>query len=92
MKPKIIKTIELDNVPKTTSKKFGTMYVQPMGGRGYGSVNFWDYIVTFEDDENTYKMCRTSPIESELNGLKVGDSVTFKQTEDRIKQVKIHKE
>jgi hypothetical protein len=87
MEPKIIKTIELDDVPKTSSKKHGTLYGVPFGGRGYGGVNFWDYIVTFEDDVNTYKMCRNSPVESETRGLKVGDSVTFKQTGYRINKV-----
>ena len=89
MEPKTIKTIELDNVPKTSSKKHGTLYEIPFGGRGYGGVNFYDYIVTFEDDENTYKMCRTTPVESEYRGLKVGDSVTFKQTGNKINKVTI---
>lgn len=42
-----------------------------------------------EDDENIYKMCRNSPIESETKGLKVGNSVTFKQTDDRINKVTV---
>jgi len=91
MEPKIIKTIELADVPKLASKKHGQMYEQPLGGRGYGSVNFWDYVVTFENDDAIYKMTRTSPVESNRDGLKVGDPVTFKQIDDRIKLVKIVK-
>lgn len=91
MEPKIIKTIALADVPKKVSKKHGTMYHQPLGGRGYAGVNFWDYVVTFENDDNIYKMTRTSPVESTRDGLKVGDSVTFKQIDDRIKLVKIVK-
>jgi hypothetical protein len=92
MEAKIIKTIKLDDgALKMQSNKYGKMYHKSLGGRGYGAVNFWDYVVTFEGDENIYKMTRTSPIESTTNGLKIGDSVTFKQTGDRIKAVKIHK-
>jgi hypothetical protein len=86
---KIIKKIELDDsIAEINRRNWG--HSAALGGRRdeRSGMNFWDYIVTFEDDA-VYKMTRTAPIESETNGLKVGDAVTFIIKEDRIQKVKL---
>jgi hypothetical protein len=84
---KIIKKIELDDTLAQITRIRGG-YSAVWGGRGHEGVNFWDYTITFEDD-TVYKMTRIYPIESESNGLNVGDTVTFIIKGDRIQKVKL---
>ena len=89
MEKKIIKKIELDDtIAEINRRNWGHSAL--LGGRRdeRSGMEFWDYIITFEDD-TFYKMTRIAPVEHEYgHGLNVGDTVTFIIKGDRIQKVK----